>query len=92
MTEKEVLEWARDIACEELFAASANYGMTKPKVGFERKHAETKERVQILEDMIQQETDASCCGCIYFEDEIEDAPCKKCKRLIRVDDYYYATK
>lgn len=55
MTKKDVLEWAIDEACNQLFANSANYMMTKPKAGCERIHAECEERIVILEEMIRAE-------------------------------------
>ena len=52
MTQKEVLEWAREMACDELFRNSENYAMTRPKPGCERKHKEIVERLEILDEMI----------------------------------------
>lgn len=31
----------------------------------------------------------TCKGCMYFEDDIDPAPCRECKRLVRVNDYYF---
>ena len=53
MTRKDVLEWAREKACDELFQLSANYAMTRPKPGYERKHRELVELLEILDEMIE---------------------------------------
>ena len=53
MTRKDVLEWTREKACDELFQLSANYAMTRPKPGYERKHRELVELLEILDEMIE---------------------------------------
>lgn len=52
MTMKEVLEWAREKAWEELFENSKNYAMTRPKPGCEKEHRECVKRLELLDEMI----------------------------------------
>lgn len=52
MTKDELLRKYHDQECNNLLCYSANYGMTKPRAGYETEHAECLERVKQLEEII----------------------------------------
>ena len=54
MTTKELLREYLDRELNNVFCYSANYLMDTPKKGYEREHREARERVELLEGILQQ--------------------------------------
>lgn len=55
MTRKELLKEYQDREYNNLFCYSQNYGMTKPKEGWEKQFNQTQEKINLLEEMLVEE-------------------------------------
>lgn len=54
MTQKELLEYYLEMESENLFAASANYAMSRPKPGMGVAFSRAQEHIDLIEEMIAQ--------------------------------------
>lgn len=54
MTKRELLEKYYGMACHNLLCYSANYGMTKPRAGYEEEFKKAEEECELLKEMISE--------------------------------------
>lgn len=55
ITRLSVLKNMRDMAWNNVFCYSANYGMTKPKEGYEAQWKEAKEKARLIDQMVKEQ-------------------------------------
>ncbi|PHJ38637.1 hypothetical protein P378_08715 [Desulforamulus profundi] len=56
MTRLDLFKKYHDMACHNLLCCSANYLMEKPKEGYKKEWNEARQEVEILEELIREQT------------------------------------